>query len=85
MRISNLIKSNQSISLFPFLLLAGIVSREADLFADDIFHYERRIVNHVEAAKAAAGIGSERQVNKLLRLAEMKSIAPTVSTFRTST
>lgn len=67
------------------MLLAGIVSREADLFADDIFHYERRIVNHVEAAKAAAGIGSERQVNKLLRLAEMKSIAPTVSTFRTST
>lgn len=59
------------------LLLPGIVSREADLFADGIFHYERRIVNHVEAAKAAAG---ERQVNKLLRLAEMKSIAPSVST-----
>lgn len=67
------------------MLLPGIVSREADLFADDIFHYERRIVNHVEAAKAAAGSGSERQVNKLLRLAEMKIIAPTVSIISSST
>lgn len=61
-----------------FSPLPGIVSREADLFADDIFHYERRIVNHLESARAAAGGGSERQVNKLLRLAEMKTIAPSV-------
>lgn len=57
-----------------FLPLTGMVSREADLFADDIFYYERRIVNHIEAAKGSG----ERQQNKLLRLAELKSIAPSV-------
>lgn len=59
-------------------LLPGIVSREADLFADDIFHYERRIVHHIESAKGRG----ERQQNKLIRLAELKSIAPSVNTQR---
>ncbi|XP_023166573.2 protein gone early isoform X1 [Drosophila hydei] len=60
--------------LRDFAINMGIVSREADLFADDIFHYERRIVHHIESAKGSG----ERQQNKLLRLAELKSIAPSL-------
>ncbi|XP_068154731.1 protein gone early isoform X1 [Drosophila tropicalis] len=60
--------------LRDFAINMGIVSREADLFADDIFHYERRIVTHVEGAKASG----DRQLNKLMRLAELKSIAPSL-------
>ncbi|XP_017851911.1 protein gone early isoform X2 [Drosophila busckii] len=60
--------------LRDFAINMGIVSREADLFADDIFHYERRIVHHLEAAKHSG----QRQQNKLLRLAELKSIAPSL-------
>jgi len=58
-------------------LILGIVSREADLFADDIFHYERRIVKHIEDAKA----DGSRQLNKLMRLADLKTKAPSVSAF----
>ncbi|TDG43766.1 hypothetical protein AWZ03_009833 [Drosophila navojoa] len=60
--------------LRDFAINMGIVSREADLFADDIFHYERRIVHHIESAKGRG----ERQQNKLIRLAELKSIAPSL-------
>ncbi|XP_060663119.1 protein gone early isoform X1 [Drosophila nasuta] len=60
--------------LRDFAINMGMVAREANLFADDIFHYEQRIVNHIESAKATG----ERQLNKLLRLAELKSIAPSL-------
>ncbi|XP_022211833.2 protein gone early isoform X2 [Drosophila obscura] len=60
--------------LRDFAINMGIVSREADLFADDIFHYERRIVNHIEDAKA----GGERQLNRLMRLADLKTKAPSL-------
>lgn len=61
--------------LRDFAINMGMVARDANIFADDIFHYEQRIVNHIEAAK---GAGGERQVNKLIRLAELKSIAPSL-------
>ncbi|KAL7744902.1 hypothetical protein ACLKA6_007179 [Drosophila palustris] len=61
--------------LRDFAINMGMVARDANIFADDIFHYEQRIVNHIEAAK---GSGGERQLNKLIRLAELKSIAPSL-------
>ncbi|KPU75498.1 uncharacterized protein Dana_GF22288, isoform B [Drosophila ananassae] len=60
--------------LRDFAINMGIVSREADLFADDIFHYERRIVKHIEDAKASG----DRQLNKLMRLADLKTTAPSL-------
>ncbi|XP_052856396.1 protein gone early isoform X1 [Drosophila gunungcola] len=60
--------------LRDFAINMGIVSREADLFADDIFHYERRIVNHIGDAKASG----DRQLNKLMRLADLKTKAPSL-------
>ncbi|KAH8357459.1 hypothetical protein KR084_006253 [Drosophila pseudotakahashii] len=60
--------------LRDFAINMGIVSREADLFADDIFHYERRIVKHIEDAKA----DGNRQLNKLMRLADLKTKAPSL-------
>ncbi|KAH8373206.1 hypothetical protein KR009_002526 [Drosophila setifemur] len=60
--------------LRDFAINMGIVSREADLFADDIFHYERRIVKHIEDAKASG----DRQLNKLMRLADLKATAPSL-------
>ncbi|XP_032593845.1 protein gone early isoform X2 [Drosophila grimshawi] len=60
--------------LRDFAINLGIVAREADIFADDIFHYERRIVNHIESAKGSG----DRQQNKLLRLSDLKSIAPSL-------
>ncbi|KAH8259078.1 hypothetical protein KR038_005784 [Drosophila bunnanda] len=60
--------------LRDFAINMGIVSREADLFSDDIFHYERRIVNHIEDAKA----GGDRQLNKLMSLSDLKTKAPSL-------
>ncbi|KAH8278155.1 hypothetical protein KR018_005339 [Drosophila ironensis] len=60
--------------LRDFAINMGIVSREAEMFADDIFHYERRIVKHIEDAKASG----DRQLNKLIRLADLKTIAPSL-------
>ncbi|XP_030381472.1 protein gone early isoform X2 [Scaptodrosophila lebanonensis] len=60
--------------LRDFAINMGIVSHEADLFANDMFHYEERIVKHIEAAKKR----SDRQLNKVLRLEELKTHAPSL-------
>ncbi|XP_036344344.1 protein gone early-like, partial [Rhagoletis pomonella] len=52
----------------------GIVSREADLFADEIFHYEKRIVSHIDSVKQS----DETKLNEIKTLAEMKTIAPSL-------
>lgn len=55
--------------------MLGIVSQQAVLFADDIFNYEKRIVNHLDVVKSSSG---ERRLNEIKTLAEMKTIAPSV-------
>lgn len=57
-----------------FVFSKGIVSREADLFADEIFHYEKRIVTHIDSVKQS----DESKLNEIKTLAEMKTIAPSV-------
>lgn len=59
---------------FMFWFWKGIVSREADLFADEIFHYEKRIVTHIDSVKQS----DESKLNEIKTLAEMKTIAPSV-------
>ncbi|XP_018800589.1 PREDICTED: protein gone early isoform X1 [Bactrocera latifrons] len=60
--------------LRDFAINIGIVSREADLFADEIFHYEKRIVTHIDSVKQS----DESKVNEIKTLAEMKTIAPSL-------
>ena len=59
---------------YIFVFSKGIVSREADLFADEIFHYEKRIVTHIDSVKQS----DESKLNEIKTLAEMKTIAPSV-------
>ncbi|XP_004520085.1 protein gone early isoform X2 [Ceratitis capitata] len=60
--------------LRDFAINMGIVSREAELFADEIFHYEKRIVTHIDSVKEA----DESKLNEIKTLAEMKTIAPSL-------
>ncbi|XP_053949080.1 protein gone early isoform X1 [Anastrepha ludens] len=60
--------------LRDFAINMGIVSNEADLFADEIFHYEKRIVSHIDAVKQS----DESKLNEIKTLAEMKTIAPSL-------
>ncbi|XP_036319212.1 protein gone early-like isoform X2 [Rhagoletis pomonella] len=60
--------------LRDFAINMGIVSREADLFADEIFHYEKRIVSHIDSVKQS----DETKLNEIKTLAEMKTIAPSL-------
>ncbi|XP_067639210.1 protein gone early isoform X2 [Eurosta solidaginis] len=63
--------------LRDFAINMGIVSREADLFADEIFHYEKRIVTHIDSVKQS----DESKLNEIKTLAEMKTIAPSLPIF----
>lgn len=58
-----------------FTITKGIVSGEADLFADEVFHYEKRIVNHINLVRTSS---SERTLNEIKTLADMKTISPSV-------
>ncbi|KAL9877928.1 protein gone early isoform X1 [Glossina fuscipes] len=68
--------------LRDFAINMGIVSREAELFADEIFHYEKRIVNHIDSVKSSNPVG-ERRLNQIKTLAEMKTLAPSLPIFET--
>lgn len=68
--------------LRDFAINMGIVSREAELFADEIFHYEKRIVNHIDSVKSSNPAG-ERRLNQIKTLAEMKTLAPSLPIFET--
>uniref|UniRef100_A0A1A9ZIE6 DUF243 domain-containing protein n=1 Tax=Glossina pallidipes TaxID=7398 RepID=A0A1A9ZIE6_GLOPL len=68
--------------LRDFAINMGIVSREAELFADEIFHYEKRIVNHIDSVKSSNPAG-ERRLNQIRTLAEMKTLAPSLPIFET--
>ncbi|XP_013100824.1 protein gone early isoform X2 [Stomoxys calcitrans] len=66
--------------LRDFAINMGIVSQQAELFADEIFNYEKRIVNRLDIVKTSA---SERNYNEIKTLAEMKSIAPSLPIMET--
>ncbi|XP_075157462.1 endothelin converting enzyme 1 isoform X2 [Haematobia irritans] len=61
--------------LRDFAINMGIVSRQAELFADEVFNYEKRIVNRLDIIKTSSG---ERNLNEIKTLAEMKTIAPSL-------
>lgn len=72
---------NWSLNILKIYLLIiiefiGIVSGEAVLFADDVFHYEKRIVNHINLYRSST---QERVLNEIKTLAEIKTIAPSVN------
>ncbi|KAM7349767.1 endothelin converting enzyme 1 isoform 2-T4 [Cochliomyia hominivorax] len=66
--------------LRDFAINMGIVSGEADLFADEVFHYEKRIVNHINLVRSSS---EQRILNKIKTLAEMKAIAPSLPILET--
>ncbi|KAI8127873.1 Protein gone early [Lucilia cuprina] len=66
--------------LRDFAINMGIVSGEADLFADEVFHYEKRIVNHINLVRSSS---KERVLNEIKTLAEMKTIAPSLPILET--
>ncbi|XP_058977917.1 protein gone early isoform X1 [Musca domestica] len=61
--------------LRDFAINMGIVSKQAELFADDVFNYEKRIVNHLDVVKSSSG---EKRLNEIKTLVEIKTIAPSL-------
>lgn len=53
----------------------GILRDKALLFADEVFHYEQRIVNTISVVRGS----NPKSVNKVLNLGELMQKAPSVS------
>lgn len=53
----------------------GILRDQAHLFADEVFHYEQRIVNTIAVVRGS----NPKNVNKVLNLGELMRKAPSVS------
>lgn len=54
----------------------GVLSDRARLFADEIFHYEKRIVGAVAVAETSNG---GRNLNQVMTLSDVKKQTPSVS------
>ncbi|XP_055915562.1 protein gone early [Eupeodes corollae] len=63
--------------LRDFAINMGVVTQEAELFADEIFHYEKRIVNNILSVQSS----SQRRLNEIKTIQEIKVIAPSLPIF----
>ncbi|XP_055840885.1 protein gone early [Episyrphus balteatus] len=63
--------------LRDFAINMGVVTQEAELFADEIFHYEKRIVNNILSVQSS----SQRRLNEIKTIQEIKNIAPSLPVF----
>lgn len=63
--------------LRDFAINMGVVTQEAELFADEVFHYEKRIVNNIIAVQSS----SQRKLNEVKTIQEIKSLAPSLPVF----
>lgn len=52
----------------------GVLRDRAQLFADEVFHYEQRIVSTISVVES-----NTRKLNTIMRLDEVKKLTPSVS------
>ncbi|XP_037937155.1 protein gone early isoform X2 [Teleopsis dalmanni] len=63
-----------------FAINMGVVTREAEQFADNVFHYEKRIVSHIDSHESAE---SSDRYNQITTLKSLRTTAPSLPILET--